>query len=168
MEQTGKHAGDGAEQWLADRPAASKSEGDGHRPVLGRTRKTVRFILAVDAWKKTGSNLAHRASFPLLRRVLRNEKHSIVTSEELMAYPTEVLEKSCRNHKLVMIMMMPLLLWSLIGIIRGVAYLVRFDTFTPWIGYSVPLAIFASGRLFLSYQSRKAQNRELAARRIRT
>ncbi|ERW61290.1 hypothetical protein Q024_06337 [Pseudomonas aeruginosa BWHPSA011] len=81
-----------------------------------------------------------------------------------MAYPTEVLEKSCRNHKLVMYMMTPLLLWSLIGLIRGVAYLIRFNTFTPWVGYSAPLAIFAAGRMYLSYQSRKAQMRELQAR----
>lgn len=166
MEQTTQSSGTSAEQqaWLGSAATPPKPEAQKRRP-LDRTRKGVRFVLAVDAWKRTGAVLRHRASFPLLRRVLVNERRSIVSSEDLKVYPSEVLRKSCLNHLIVIWLMWPVLLWAMIGFIRGIAYYVRFDTLTPWVGYSLPLAVYAAGRIFISNRSRKAQLHELEARK---
>lgn len=137
------------------------------RPIrLRRTRKVIRFMLAIDAWKRSGKNLGHRMSFPLLRQVFRNERKAMAESPSLAEFATESLQKSAVMHGIIFVAMTPVACWSLFCVIRGLAAWFRFGIFTNWMALGPPLLIYSAVRAFVSYKSRQAQLNEVNGRSV--
>lgn len=128
-----------------------------------RTRKVVRFLSAVDHWKRRGGDLKHRASFPLLRKVLRDEWQASRQFPALAQFTSDELERSIFLHRLLIVLMVPVALWALICTVKGVTVLVRFDYWHVWLLFGVPLLVYSCARIFLSWKSFKAQSAFLAA-----
>lgn len=130
---------------------------------FNRTRKVVRFLSAIDHWKRRGADLKHRASFPLLRKVLRDEWRASREFPALAQYTLEELERSVFFHRFLILLMVPVALWALICTVKGLTVLVRFDYWHVWLLFGVPLLVYSCARIFLSYQSIRSQTLYLAA-----
>ncbi|CAM5368872.1 hypothetical protein SSTU70S_05726 [Stutzerimonas stutzeri] len=130
-----------------------------------RTRKAVRFVAAVDAWKRQFSILRHRLSFPLLRRVIQTERQRLREQVTLKNISIQDLERSKLGHGFLIVVMGACLLWAALNVIKGTAALVRFDVYmNTWLITGVPLAIFAGVRLRMSLLSYKLFSEELSRR----
>ena len=135
------------------------------RRRFDRTRKGVRWVLAVDAWKRQFGHLKHRASFPLLRQVVRGEIRQARAIIALEAIPTEVLERSLLSHFFILIFAVPAALWAAYMTTKGLAAGIRFDMwFNGWLLQGVPVLIFCAMKVLTSNQSRQLIQRELAMR----
>lgn len=127
-----------------------------------RTRKVVRFLSAVDHWKRRGGDLKHRASFPLLRKVLRAEWQASRQFPALDQYTREEVKRSVFFHRFLIVLMLPVTLWALICTVKGLTVLVRFDYWHVWLLFGVPLLVYSCARIFLSCKSIRAQTAYLA------
>lgn len=127
-----------------------------------KTRKVLYWLSAVETWKRSARNVRHRASFPMLRALIHRERESVASPLE--GYPSHQLEKSRLIHTILLVALSPMLLWSLVTLIKGVVVLIRFQSITTWLLYSVPLSIYLAVKLFVSYRSREAIGSELLRR----
>lgn len=143
---------------IASEQAASKKK------RFNKTRKTFRFLLAVDAWKRNARNLQTRLRFDLLRRVIHNEKKAYTDFRSLQTFKTESLEKSVVIHTVLLVVMSIFSCWSVFCLIRGIAILIRFDIFTGYLFLSIPLLIMSSARAYISYKSIDMQKAEILER----
>ncbi|ALN21967.1 MULTISPECIES: hypothetical protein [Ectopseudomonas] len=132
--------------------------------LLHKTRKTVRFIAAVDTWKRRADDVKYRASFPLLRAAFRKQKRDATLRLSYDDYSDEQLSYAASLHARTILLLSPLLLWVLITLSKGLGALFRFGEVTTWLLYSVPLVIFIACKLFVSVQSRRNINNELLQR----
>lgn len=132
---------------------------------LDKTRKAFRFVLAVDAWKRQAGFLKHRASFPLLRQVLRSEIKQAKTHVSLAEIRTEVLQRSLLSHYFILMFAVPASLWAAYMTTKGLAAGIRFDVwFNGWLLQGVPVFIFCVMKALTSNHSRQIINRELSSR----
>lgn len=141
--------------------APPASDAQSHRP-FDKTRKTLYWLSAMESWKKSVSLVKQRAAFPMLRALVRRERAN--AASPLEGFAAEQLERAIRIHTLLLIALSPILLWSLVSLVKGLAALIRFQTITTWLLYSTPLFIFLAAKMLVSYQSRRAIADELKRR----
>ncbi|ENA26982.1 hypothetical protein HMPREF1487_09461 [Pseudomonas sp. HPB0071] len=147
------------------RTAEPETKATEEKRLFDKTRKTFRFLLAIDAWKRQGQILAHRASFPLLRRVLAVERKNSRAIFQLDSIPINLLEKSKVGHLIIMAFMGPAFIWALITLTKGIAALVRYHVpFNTWLFYGVPLAIYTGFRLRSSFLAYNLFSEEISKR----
>lgn len=147
--------------------AASQTPDTANQPAKnkGRARKALRWVLAVEAWKKQFGHLKHRASFPLLRRVISIERQQATNFIQLAEIPTHVLERSQIGHIFILVVLTPTTLWAAYTLVKGVSAAVRFDVvFNEWLFQGIPLFIFAGMKCLTSNKTRKLFAAELEAR----
>lgn len=149
-----------------DEQTVSSSQQAGSEKVkLKKTRKVARWVLAIDAWQRQIGHLKHRASFPLLRRVIRAEKQQSSNLIQLAEIPTSVLERSLLSHCLILLFVVPAFLWAAYTTIKGFSAGIRFDLwFNAWLLQGIPLLVFCGMKVLTSNKSRKLILAELAAR----
>lgn len=134
-------------------------------PEEPKKRKPVRFILGVEAWKRQGQILKHRASFPLLRQVLRSEREQSESVVPLRKISTKVLQRSLLSHLFILAFTVPAALWAAYTMTKGLAAGIRFDTwFNAWLLQGIPLFIFCAMKSLTSNHSRGLIQAELASR----
>lgn len=150
----------------SDEQAVNSSQQTGNKKVkLQKTRKLARWMLAVDAWQRQIGHLKHRASFPLMRRVIRMERQQASNLILLADIPTSVLERSLLSHCLILLFVIPALLWASYTTIKGFSAAIRFDLwFNAWLLQGVPLLVFCGMKVLTSNKSRKLILAELALR----
>ena len=148
-----------------DQPKSPEgAAGQETKRFLHKTRRTVRFIAAVDTWKRRAQDVQYRASFPLLRAAFRKQKRDATLRLSYEDYSDDELSYAATLHARTIFLLSPLLLWVLITLSKGLGALFRFGEVTTWLLYSVPLAIFICCKLFVSIQSRRDLNNELLLR----
>ncbi|NWD57209.1 hypothetical protein HX878_20995 [Pseudomonas veronii] len=112
-----------------------------------------KFVIATEAWKKHARMLKYRASFPLLREVVKNG-----TRANKVLIPTEVIDdvyiaKSIIGHRMIMWSSVASLCYFLTIFSKGLAVAIKFHSpLNMWLLSSVPLIIFVSFRIALSYK----------------
>ncbi|WP_326430285.1 hypothetical protein VQ574_21420 (plasmid) [Stutzerimonas frequens] len=150
----------------ADQNASSHtSAGTTKRKKLQKTRKVARLVLAVDAWKRQFGHMKHRASFPLLRRVVSTELSQARNLIQLSDIETRVLERSLLSHTLILLFVIPATLWSGYIMIKGLSAGIRFDVWlNAWLIQGIPMFVFFSMRTLISNKTRKLIIEELASR----
>lgn len=142
-----------------------ENSGQSEKKKIGRTRKTLRFLFAVDAWKRQAGHLKHRASFPLLRQVLRTELKQARTNIALASITDDVLQSSLLSHLFILVFTVPATLWAAYMTTKGFAAGIRFDFwFNGWLLQGVPVFIFCAMKALTSNHSRIIIQRELATR----
>ncbi len=142
---------------------AEKSNEPGH--TESKRRKPIRFLLGMEAWKRQGRILKHRASFPLLRQVLRTERKQSEKVVQLEKINTEVLQRSLLSHLFILAFTVPGTLWAAYTMTKGLAAGIRFDTwFNAWLVQGVPLLVLCAMKTLTSNHSRKLIHSELAKR----
>ncbi len=131
-----------------------------------KKRSKIRFILAVDAWKKSASILANRASFPLLRRVITQERDASFGICPFSNVDSKTLIQSAKAHLFLLVAMTPLSLWSILVTTKGLAALIKFGSFTTWLFMGAPLVVMTGIKIYISYVSRRSILAELQKREI--
>jgi hypothetical protein len=144
---------------------SDENSGAPKKRKLDKTRKAFRFVLAVDAWKRQAGHLKHRASFPLLRQVLRTELKQARTTIALSTIPDDVLQRSLLSHLFILLFAVPASLWAAYMTTKGLAAGIRFDFwFNGWLLQGLPVFIFCVMKALTSNHSRIIIQRELATR----
>lgn len=125
---------------------------------FARTRKSLRFVLAVDTWKRSLRYTAQQFTLPFARQVitsgLRQQKASIRT--DLWNLSNEVVARSLFWHRVMQWVFVPLFLWSLLVCTRGIAALLKLGELTPFLFYGVAGAFLLGCQIFISSKSAKA------------
>lgn len=135
------------------------------RKRFAKTRKVTRTILAIDAWQRQFGHLKHRASFPLLRQMLRREKQEAETYYDLASIDTTILQRSLLSHCMILLFTVPACLWASYSTTKGLAAGIRFDAwFNGWLLQGAPVFIFCLMKALTSNHSRALIQRELAKR----
>lgn len=129
-------------------------------------RKSAGFISAATGYKSIKKNISilkFRASFPLLRRMIKNElktsksKPEIVDALEISDIDRD---RSYFWHTIIIAVTAPALIWSIFILTKALAIGTRFDVWTPMLNQglytSVPMIIFTASKLYISWHSRKA------------
>lgn len=110
-----------------------------------------KFVIATEAWKKHARMLKYRASFPLLREVVKNG-----TRANKVLIPTEIIDdlyiaKSIIGHRMILWTSVASLCYFLTIFSKGLAVAIKFQApLNLWLLSSVPLIIFVSFRIALS------------------
>ncbi|MCF6783408.1 hypothetical protein [Stutzerimonas stutzeri] len=153
------------QDWKASSPDGASHASDEPSPI--KKRKPISFLLGVEAWKRQGRILKHRASFPLLRQVIRSERKQSEKIIPLSQFNTEALQRSLLSHLFILAFTVPATLWAAYTLTKGLAAGIRFDTwFNPWLIQGVPLLIFCAIKSLTSNYSRKLIQAELVRREI--
>jgi hypothetical protein len=129
-------------------------------------RKLGGFLSRVSGYSNAKKNIAivkHRASFPLLRRVLKNEL-STTKSKPTVIQHTEVSEadrdRSLFWHTIIIAVTAPALLWSIFILTKALAIGLKFNVWNPALNQglytSIPMIVFTASKLYVSWHSRKA------------
>lgn len=125
------------------------------KPFLGRTRKALRWASGYDNYKKRAAFLKERASFPILRAVIRKEREANRQTFDLSTIPDNIVAKSILSHTLMLVIAIPALLWSLLTLTKGLALAFRYDMiFNNYLLFSVPLVITLGCRAHISLHAR--------------
>lgn len=153
---------------IESHPAAS-SEGTPDAPqqrrFLDRTRKTVRFLSRLDDWKKHYAHVAHRATFPLARKVIANEQTGYRTLIDVSTLPMTTLRKTQRGQRVLAAVFSALLFWAVITTTKGVMAIIKFDAWlTPWTVTGVPMLMFATVRLCIYLKVLRVVGQEIEER----
>ena len=112
-----------------------------------------KWVLAVEAWKKQAGILKKRASFPLLRQVVKNS-----TTANKILIPTEIIDdvyiaKSIVGHRIIMWTTTAVFCYFLTVFAKGLAVAIKFDDpWNTWLLSSIPMVLFTSFRAALSYK----------------
>ncbi|MDU4254473.1 hypothetical protein [Pseudomonas sp.] len=150
-------------------PQADQQATDAKSGKLKRTRKVVRWVLAIDAWKKQFGLMKHRARFPLLRRVIAIEREKRTNLIQLADVPTDVLEKSLISHCFILLFTVPAAGWAVYLLIKTLAAWIRFDVFLFQLAIQgIPLLAFALMKSLTSNKTRKLILSELRSRATNT
>jgi hypothetical protein len=149
-----------------DEQTVSSSQQAGSEKVkLKKTRKVARWVLAVDAWQRQIDTLKRRASFTLLRRVIRAEKNQSNKIIQLADIPTSDLERSLLSHCLILLFVVPASIWAAYTTIKGFSAGIRFDLwFNAWLLQGTPMLVFSVVKMLTSNKSRTLIQRELTLR----
>lgn len=142
---------------------------DSARSGAGAIKKVATVASVMSGYKyakKNISDIKHRASFPLLRKVLRKEldhrksKPVIVDAMELS--DTEI-DRSYFWHTIIVAITIPALIWSLFILTKALGIGIKFDVWAPGLNpglyTSIPMVIFTASKLAVSWHSRKAFKR---------
>lgn len=129
-------------------------------------KKTIGFISVVSGYRSIKNNISilkHRASFPLLRRVLKNELKTSKNKPELIE--AQEISQADRDrslfwHTIIIAITVPALIWTILILTKALAIGIKFDVWTPSLNQglytSVPMIIFIVSKLYVSWHSRKA------------
>lgn len=138
----------------------------GGRSGAGAIKKTGSFLAGASGYRSLKKNMSivkHRASFPLLRRVLSNELKISKSKPEIVDALTisEVdLDRSYFWHTIIIAITAPALIWSILILTKALAVGIKFDVWTPMLNQglytSVPMILFTASKLYVSWHSRKA------------
>lgn len=132
-----------------------------------KTRKVLSIVLATEAWKRQAGHLKHRASFPLLRQVMRTELQQARKNIALATIPTEILQRSLLSHCFILVFAVPAAIWAAYMATKGLAAGLRFDVwFNGWLLQGIPVFVFCTMKALTSNHSRQLINRELASRSL--
>lgn len=139
---------------------------DTNRAGAGALRKTGGAVSRFIGYEKLTKNiniLKHRASMPLLRKIFTGEfenqkaKPFVVSASELSE---DVIQRSLFWHTFIIIFSAPALAWSILILTKALAIGIRFETWSPFYNQglytSVPIILFTSSKLYVSWHSRKA------------
>lgn len=152
---------------LAHSPEQSEAKSNAKPRRFDKTRKTIGFVFAFNAWKRQASILKHRASFPLLRQVLRTELKQANRQIELSEITSEVLQRSLLSHIFILLFTVPATLWAAYTMTKGLSAGIRFDVwFNGWLLQGVPVFIFCAMKALTSNHSRKLIQGELVKRAL--
>lgn len=144
-----------------------ESTGTQKQRRLEKTRKAFTFVLALNSWKRQAGILKHRASFPLLRQVMRTELTQARKNIELATIPTETLQRSLLSHCFILFFAVPATIWAAYMTTKGLAAGIRFDVwFNGWLLQGIPVFVFCAMKALTSNHSRQIINRELASRSV--
>lgn len=110
--------------------------------------------------------LKKRVSMPLLRSIISNEIKRTRASAELDICSDELLLRSIRAHRFLLIFFSLLSIYSLLVCVRAAAALIKFDVPTAWLIEGPLLLLICAMRLLVSYRSVCAQQRELSRRKL--
>lgn len=123
----------------------------------GRIIGAAKWVLAIDAWKKHATILKKRASFPLLRHVLKNSAtaNRILIPTSVIA--DEYIAKSIVGHRWIMWTMAIVCCYYITIFAKGLAIAVKYgDVWNTWLISSVAMILFTSFRGLLSRKVLKA------------
>lgn len=142
------------------------STGDSAQPKRhGIIRRGASTLIALKTWKTQASILKDRASFPLLRQVLKREKSEAERIVDWSEISDQTLSKALLSHLVLLIVLVPVAIWAAFITTKGIALGVRFDTwFNAWLLQGPPLLVFALAKSLVSNHSRILIQRELAKR----
>lgn len=142
-------------------PAADES-----RSGAGAIRKLGKAVSTLSGYKSVTSNLKiikHRASLPLLQRILKNElKTNKGKSEAVQGSDISQsdIDRSYFWHTFIVAITLPATIWLLITLTNSIAIGVRFGiwgiTLNPALYTSAPMLVFVITKLYVSWHSRKA------------
>lgn len=120
-------------------------------------------LIGINSIKRNTDIIKKRASFPLLRRVLKNELKAtrlapeIVQAEKLS---TEDIDRSLFWHTVIIAITIPALIWSIFILTNALAIGIKFDIWNPTMNQglytSIPIILFTASKLYVSWCSRKA------------
>lgn len=143
-----------------------KKHPDSSDSNAGIFKKSASIILATKTIKANLAVSKERLSFPLLRRVI-SQKLDQEKFRPFKDVDTEDLQRSAKNHLLMIFLMFPVLLWAAIIFARGLGALVRFSEITTWLLYGVLLVVICVSHLIKSFISRRGALAELARRNLK-
>lgn len=134
------------------------------RSGAGAVKKTAAFLsraTGISSARKNIEIIKHRASFPLLRRVLSNE---LSTAKSKPAFiPLSDLSEEDRDrsyfwHTIIVAVTIPALIWTLLIMTKGLALGIKYDLWNPITNQglytSIPMTIFIVSKLYVSWRSR--------------
>jgi hypothetical protein len=131
----------------------------------GLVMTTMHFVVATHVWKKQGSILRKRASFPLLRHVIKNFRASgrvLLPVEEIA---DEYLAKTILGHRIILTVSVLGIAWAFHLFVKGLAVAVRFDTpMNIWLICSLPMLLFTCANAAMSWKVHKQFSAEMARR----
>lgn len=152
----------------------NENENENSRSGAGAIQKVGNFIVAVSGFKSIKKNAAiikHRASFPLLRRVLSNELKTTKNAPKIVAatdISEEDIDRSLFWHTIIVAITGPALIWSVFILTKALAIGFKFGVWTPTLNQglytSIPMIVFTASKLYVSWHSRlafKAMNSHL-------
>jgi hypothetical protein len=119
----------------------------------GKIIGAAKWVLAVNAWKRHAGNVKNRASFPLLRQVVKNSSMA-----NKIVIPTEIIDdvyvaKSIVGHRIIMWSSMAVCCYFLTIFAKGLAVAIKFgDPWNTWLLSSIPMILFTSFRALFSYK----------------
>lgn len=143
-----------------------KKHPDSSDSKSGIIKKSASIILATKTIKANLAASKERLSFPLLRRVI-SQKLDQEKFRPFKDVDTGDLQRSAKNHLLMIFLMFPILLWAAIIFARGLGALVRFSEFTTWLLYGALLIIISAAHILKSSTSRRNALAELARRNLK-
>lgn len=107
----------------------------------------------------------HRASFPLLRQVIKRERSLSEQRIQLSEIPSDILQRSLLAHLFILVFTVPATFWAAYIMTKGLSAGIRFDVwFNGWLLQGVPVFIFCTMKSLTSNHSRKLIRNELALR----
>lgn len=152
--------------------APSKLDASGQNPKLepgsrnrGAVMTALHFVAATHAWKKQASILKKRASFPLLRQILKNHHATgrVVLPVEDIA--DVYLAKTVIGHRIILAVSVVGVAWALHLLVKGMAVAIRFDTpWNTWLICSLPMLLFTGVNAAMSWRVQKQFGYEIARR----
>jgi len=126
------------------------------------------FISRVTAFHyaaRQAKNLKRRASFPLLRQLLRDEATAQKTLVPYSDVRSELLQRTALGHQYLAIFFGFIALWAALMVIRGIYYLVASgDWLNNWLIMGMPLLVLGGVRCFISLKVQSGCLAELHAR----
>ncbi len=144
------------------------------RSGAGAIKKAGSLLVSASGFNSFKKNIAiikNRASFPLLRRVLKNElKATKGTPKTVSAsdISEEDIDRSLFWHTIIVAITGPALIWSIFILTKALAIGLKFDVWTPTLNQglytSLPMIVFTASKLYVSWKSRiafKIMNRQL-------
>lgn len=133
----------------------------------GLVMSTMHFVAATHVWKKQGGILRKRASFPLLRHVIKNFRASgrvLLPVEEIA---DEYLAKTILGHRVILAVSSLGIAWAFHLFVKGMAVAVRFDTpMNIWLICSIPMLLFTCTNAAMSWKVQKQFSAEMARRNV--
>lgn len=143
-----------------------KKHPDSSDSKVGIFKKSASIIFATKTIKANLAAGKERLSFPLLRRVI-SQKLEQEKFRPFKDIDTGDLQRSAKNHLLMIFLMFPILFWAAIIFARGLGALVKFSEFTTWLLYGALLIIISATHILKSSTSRRNALAELARRDLK-
>src|SRR5690554_4552765 len=133
-----------------------------------KTRKAAQVIKIATGWavwKRQASLLAKRASFPLLRSVIKSQ---IALNKTIIPHdivPDQYLVKTLQGHRYLMVFMALVLAWGGLTTVKGLAAGILHGLWlNNWIIGGIPIVILACARLVTSHRVVTGVKKELLKR----
>lgn len=144
---------------------APESEGE-NRSGSGAIRKVGGAIYTASGIKYAKKNidiLKNRASFPLLRKVVKDELKTSKGTPKLIDkkdISDEDIDRSYFWHTIIIAITGPALIWSIFILTKSLAIGIKFGVWSISLNQglytSIPMIIFTASKLYISWHSRKA------------